>query len=84
VVFVCVLLEGLGVSRVDCRDHRKIVLEFLEVVIAGCDGVVQRVDQRRVERTERKLVDVVREVECYVDWLVKRTCAWSFQECIPL
>jgi len=43
-VLVGKLLEGLGVSRVDCWNHRKVVLEFLEVVVASRDSVVQRVD----------------------------------------
>ena len=43
-VFVGILFERLGVSRIDCRNHRKVVLEFLEVVVASRNGVVQRVD----------------------------------------
>lgn len=45
VVLVGKLLEGFGVGGVNSRHHGEVVLEFMEVVIAGCDGVVQRVDQ---------------------------------------
>ena len=52
-----------GVVGVDGRHDGEVVLEFVEVLVRGGDGVVERVGQRRVVGTEGELVYLVREVE---------------------
>ena len=57
------LAQGFGVGGVDGGDDGEVVLEFVEVIGGGGDGVVERVGQGGVEGAEGKLVDVVGEVE---------------------
>lgn len=57
------LAERFRIRGVDCWDDGKVVLIFVEVFVCGCDGLVKRVGQGRVEWSEGKFVDVMREVE---------------------
>jgi hypothetical protein len=52
-----------GVVGVDGRHDGEVVLEFVEVLVRGGDGVVERVGERRVVGAEGELVYLVREVE---------------------
>jgi hypothetical protein len=69
-VVVAATIHGLeegdqgGVVGVDGRDDGEVVLEFVEVVCGGGEGVVERVLERRVVGAEGELIDVVGEVEC--------------------
>lgn len=60
--------DGLRVDAVDGGNDRKIVLELVEVGLGRVDCAIERVDERGVERTVRKLRDDVRKVEL-CDWL---------------
>jgi hypothetical protein len=55
--------EQRGIVGVDGRDDGKVVLEFVEVVFGGRDGVVEGVDEFGVVRAEGQLLDLVGEVE---------------------
>ena len=57
--------EG-GVVGVDGGDDGEVVLELVEVVFGGGDGVVEGVDEGGVVGAEGELLDVVREVEACV------------------
>lgn len=57
-------LEVVRLRRVDGRHDAAVVLELVEVVLRRREGVVERVDERRVEGPEGEFVDLVREVEC--------------------
>lgn len=56
---------GAGPPRVDGRNQREVVLEFVEVDRCRGEGAVERVLEGGVERAERELVDDVGEVECW-------------------
>lgn len=56
--------EG-GVVGVDGGDDGEVVLEFVEVVFGGGDGVVEGVDEGGVVGAEGELLDVVGEVEAW-------------------
>lgn len=55
--------ERLRIGCIDGWDERQVVLEFVEVLLSCSDGAIEGIVQRRVEWSERKFVDVVREVE---------------------
>ena len=74
VVFVDSLAQGAGVGGVDCGDDGEVVLVFVEAVVGGGEGVVERVAQRRVEGPEGEFVDVVGEVEGWVKSKEKVSC----------
>lgn len=50
-------------TGVDGGDDGEVVLEFVEVVVRGGGGAVERVEEGRVEGTEGEFVDDVGEVE---------------------
>lgn len=61
--------EGLRVgggegARVDGRHDRKVVLVLVEVSRRGGEGVIERVQERRVEGPKGELVDYVGKIEC--------------------
>ena len=60
---VCIeCVSALGIQR---RHHRKEVLELVIVAFTFSNGLVQRVKQTRVVRTEGELGNHMREIERY-------------------
>jgi len=53
----------VNVGGVNGRHDAGIVLEFVEVVVCSCAGVVEWVIQPRIKGTKREFVDYVGEVE---------------------
>ena len=51
--------DGFRVDAVDGGNDREVVLELVEVGFGCVDCAIERVDERRVERTVRKLRDDV-------------------------
>lgn len=61
--------DGPGVDAVHGGHDGKVILELVEVAVSRVDCAVERVDERGVEGTVRKLGDDVRKVEL-CDWSV--------------
>lgn len=84
---------GIGSVRVDVfrrgcggvygRNDGEVVLEFVEVFKSAGECMVQRIEERRVVRTERELRDQVSEVESCEDMSAKTTAVLRINERWP-
>ena len=59
-------MVGDAAAGEDGGDDGEVVLVFVEVGLGALGGLVERVEEVRVVRSEAEFVDVVGEVECAV------------------